>query len=60
MQGWSDLEKSLIRDIAKLTAVLELGLKSRTKPWLCLVCILWVSYQSDFALLFIQYLPSCQ
>lgn len=47
-QGWKDLEKKLIRDLAKLSAVCELGLKSRAKSWIFLACLLW---SEDFLLL---------
>ena len=48
MGRWSDLEKKLVRKIAKWTAVAELVLhelvlKSRAKWWVTFVCLSWVS-----------------
>ena len=47
MNSWSDADKDLIRDIAKLSAVVELGWKHSARPLIFLACLLWVSFRSQ-------------
>ncbi|KAL9007493.1 MAG: hypothetical protein Q9173_007254, partial [Seirophora scorigena] len=46
LSGWDDGEKALLAQIAKWTAVLKLGAKSRAKRWLFWACASWGAQNS--------------
>lgn len=51
LSGWDDGEKALLAQIAKWTAVLKLGAKSRAKRWVLWACASWVSIPTYYGTL---------